>query len=146
MTRYLTIVYRDVEPGEEVASLVDHPKMSASSWSHAMHERDDAKLEADQLRADAERYRWLRIRPFDEVRDMFAMYGTEQQRDEAIDHAIMREKEKTMTDKMKINELEKTVAELKHRIKLMEGQYANMKIWKDYLQNRPDTKNTELSE
>jgi len=135
MTRYLTVVYRDVEPGVEAGALLDYPKMSASSWSHALYERDNAKLEADRLRADAERYQWLRTQPFDEVRDMFALHGTEQQRDEAIDIEINNERRKDMTDKMKIDELEKTVAELKHRIKLMEGQYANMKIWKDHLAN-----------
>ncbi len=40
-----------------------------------------------ELEPDALRYRHLRVQPFDEVRDLFALHGTGQQRDSAIDAA-----------------------------------------------------------
>lgn len=37
---YLTVIYRDVVPGDEVGSLHDHPKCVAMSWSNALHDVD----------------------------------------------------------------------------------------------------------
>jgi hypothetical protein len=37
---FFTVVLRNPTP-EEIRELVYHPKISASSWSHAMDERDD---------------------------------------------------------------------------------------------------------
>ena len=39
---WLTVVYRDIQPGDEAHAIADHPKVSALSWSHALHERDAA--------------------------------------------------------------------------------------------------------
>ncbi|MGN4074145.1 helix-turn-helix domain-containing protein [Burkholderia gladioli] len=49
--KWLTVVYRDVTT-EEVKILGQHPKWSASSWSHALQERDAAR--ASQAAASAE--------------------------------------------------------------------------------------------
>ena len=38
--RFLTVVFRNPTP-DEVSELIYHPKMSASSWSHAMDDRDE---------------------------------------------------------------------------------------------------------
>lgn len=38
--KYLTVVYRDVVPGDEVGALHDHPKCVAMSWSNALHDVD----------------------------------------------------------------------------------------------------------
>ena len=40
--QWLTVVYRNVEPGEEARTISGHPKASAFSWSHAIHDRDAA--------------------------------------------------------------------------------------------------------
>lgn len=37
---------------EEVRELVYHPKISASSWSHAMDERDDYRAQLQKLSAE----------------------------------------------------------------------------------------------
>ena len=39
---WLTVVYRDIQPGDEAHAIADHPKVSAISWSHALHDRDAA--------------------------------------------------------------------------------------------------------
>lgn len=39
---WLTVVYRDIQPGYEARAIVEHPKASALSWSHALHDRDAA--------------------------------------------------------------------------------------------------------
>lgn len=39
---WLTVVYRDIQPGYEARAIVEHPKASALSWSHALHDRDTA--------------------------------------------------------------------------------------------------------
>ena len=51
-TKYLTVVYRDIKPGDEARELIMHPKMTASSWSHVMNERDRlaALVEAQHAR------------------------------------------------------------------------------------------------
>lgn len=41
-TRWFTVVYRDISPGDEARLLAEHPKASAMSWSHALHDRDAA--------------------------------------------------------------------------------------------------------
>ncbi len=38
-SRYLTVVFRDTSR-EESAQLLNHERMSAASWSHAIHDRD----------------------------------------------------------------------------------------------------------
>ena len=45
---FLTVVFRDLTP-EEVSELTSHGKISASSWSHAMDERDELKWRLQQL-------------------------------------------------------------------------------------------------
>lgn len=40
--RWLTVVYADVKLGEEARAIGEHPKVSALSWSHALHDRDAA--------------------------------------------------------------------------------------------------------
>jgi hypothetical protein len=40
--KYLTVVFRDPTK-DEAKALIYHEKMSAASWSHALHERDMAK-------------------------------------------------------------------------------------------------------
>lgn len=39
---WLTVVYRDIQPGDEAHAIAEHPKASALSWSHALHDRDAA--------------------------------------------------------------------------------------------------------
>lgn len=51
--KWLTIVYRDIEPGNEAKLLGDHPKVSAMSWSHAMDDRDAALAKLKAAPADA---------------------------------------------------------------------------------------------
>ena len=41
--QWLTVVYRGVEAGDEVQQICTHPKVSAMSWSHALHDRDAAR-------------------------------------------------------------------------------------------------------
>ena len=50
-TKYLTVVYRDIKPGDEARELIMHPKMTASSWSHVMNERDRLQDENANLNA-----------------------------------------------------------------------------------------------
>ena len=40
--KWLTVVYRDIQPGDESRAIGEHPKVSALSWSHALHDRDAA--------------------------------------------------------------------------------------------------------
>jgi hypothetical protein len=47
MTHYFTVVYRDIEPGDEARILGEHPKASAMSWSHALNDRDTLKEQLD---------------------------------------------------------------------------------------------------
>lgn len=44
---YLTVVYRDVQPGPECTELCRHPKVSAVSWSHAIDDRNAARAALD---------------------------------------------------------------------------------------------------
>ncbi len=46
--RFLTIVIRNPTE-EEARELVYHPKLSATSWSHAMDERDELKWRLQKL-------------------------------------------------------------------------------------------------
>jgi hypothetical protein len=39
---FLTVVYRDIQPGNEARVLVTDPRVSASAWSHAIHDRAEA--------------------------------------------------------------------------------------------------------
>ena len=41
--KYLTVVYRDVIPGDEVGAIVDHPKCVIMSWSNAVHDVEQLK-------------------------------------------------------------------------------------------------------
>ena len=41
--QWLTVVYQNVEAGDEVRQICTHPKVSAMSWSHAIHDRDAAR-------------------------------------------------------------------------------------------------------
>jgi hypothetical protein len=47
MTHYFTVVYRDIQPGDEARILGEHPKASAMSWSHALNDRDTIKEQLD---------------------------------------------------------------------------------------------------
>jgi hypothetical protein len=38
--QFLTVVYKDVVPGDEVGALHEHPKVCAMSWSNALHDVD----------------------------------------------------------------------------------------------------------
>jgi len=38
--QFLTVVYKDVVPGDEVGALLEHPKVCAMSWSNALHDVD----------------------------------------------------------------------------------------------------------
>ena len=38
--KWLTVVYHDIQPGDESRTIGEHPKVSALSWSHALHDRD----------------------------------------------------------------------------------------------------------
>ena len=40
--KWLTVVYRDIQPGDEARTIGEHPKVSALSWSHALNDRDAA--------------------------------------------------------------------------------------------------------
>ena len=40
--KWLTVVYRDIQPGDEAHAIGEHPKVTAMSWSHALHDRDAA--------------------------------------------------------------------------------------------------------
>ena len=40
--KWLTVVYRDIQPGDESRTIGEHPKVSALSWSHALYDRDAA--------------------------------------------------------------------------------------------------------
>jgi hypothetical protein len=46
--RFLTVVLRNPTQ-DEVAELVYHPKLSATSWSHALDERDQLKWRITKL-------------------------------------------------------------------------------------------------
>jgi hypothetical protein len=46
--RFFTVVLRNPTE-EEVYELVYHPKISSSSWSHAMDERDDYRYQLQKL-------------------------------------------------------------------------------------------------
>jgi hypothetical protein len=50
-TKYLTAVYRDINPGDEALELIMHPKMTAASWSHVINERDRLQAENANLNA-----------------------------------------------------------------------------------------------
>jgi hypothetical protein len=52
-TRYFTVVYRNVAAGDEARALGQHPKAVALSWSHALHDRDDALADLERLRGQA---------------------------------------------------------------------------------------------
>ena len=45
---FLTVILRNPTK-DEVFSLTSHPKLSASSWSHAMDERDELKRRLQKL-------------------------------------------------------------------------------------------------
>lgn len=40
--KWLTVVYWDIQPGDEAREIGSHKKVSALSWSHAIHDRDAA--------------------------------------------------------------------------------------------------------
>lgn len=46
--RHLTIVYL-IPDGADARELVEHERMTAVSWSHAIHDRDNEKREAERL-------------------------------------------------------------------------------------------------
>ena len=48
-TRWFTVVYKDISPGDEARLLGEHPKASAMSWSHAMRDRDAARASAESV-------------------------------------------------------------------------------------------------
>ena len=48
--RFLTIVIRNPTK-DEARELVNHPKLSAASWSHAIDERDEYRYRCDTWRS-----------------------------------------------------------------------------------------------
>ena len=50
---YLTVVYKGIAAGEDAASLLTHPKVSAASWSHALDDRDAALEQANRRQPTA---------------------------------------------------------------------------------------------
>jgi hypothetical protein len=48
--QFLTVVYKDVVPGDEVGTLHDHPKCVALSWSNALHDVDYLRNRVPQQR------------------------------------------------------------------------------------------------
>ena len=57
--KFLTVVYRDIQPGDEARAIGEHPKVSALSWSHALRDLDaaivvQAKKGAAMTRTSAE--------------------------------------------------------------------------------------------
>lgn len=57
---FLTVVYRNVQPGVEATELTRHPKMVAVSWSHAIRDRDAARMMFTQPEyAQPVAWRWL---------------------------------------------------------------------------------------
>lgn len=46
--KWLTIVYKDVQAGDEARQIIEHPKMSAASWSNALNDRDVALAQPEQ--------------------------------------------------------------------------------------------------
>ena len=52
--KWFTVVYKDIKPGDEARALSEHPKMSAMSWSHALHDRDAALAAQRQPMTDAQ--------------------------------------------------------------------------------------------
>lgn len=73
---------------ETVASLLEKLRIAQHAADCMEAKADHFEKRVKELEADAKRYRWLRIQPFDEVRDLFRHHGTEQQRDTAIDALI----------------------------------------------------------
>ena len=47
MINCFTVVYRDLESEDEAHTLIEHPKASAMSWSHAINDRDKLKEHLD---------------------------------------------------------------------------------------------------
>ena len=45
---HLTVVFKNLSPNE-ARELIYHEKMSASSWGHALDERDELKLRLHKL-------------------------------------------------------------------------------------------------
>jgi hypothetical protein len=48
MINCFTVVYRDLESEDEAHTLIEHPKASAMSWSHAINDRDRLKEQLDR--------------------------------------------------------------------------------------------------
>jgi hypothetical protein len=48
MINCFTVVYRDLESEDEAHTLIEHPKASAMSWSHAINDRDKLKEHLDR--------------------------------------------------------------------------------------------------
>lgn len=48
-TKWFTVIYKDISPGDEARLLGEHPKASAMSWSHALHDRDAARASAESV-------------------------------------------------------------------------------------------------
>ena len=46
--KWLTVVYRDVQPGDEAREIGSHQKVAALSWSHALDDRDAAMAAAQE--------------------------------------------------------------------------------------------------
>lgn len=66
--KWLTIVYKDIEPGGEAVELGSHPKVSAMSWSHAMdaraallHDVSQSPVAAQAPPADALDAGWIDV-------------------------------------------------------------------------------------
>ena len=84
------------EAGEltaELAAAQEAASVMSEELGYRLNERDEARAEAAALRADAERYRWLRSEHADKFRDEVQIW--EVRHGDELDAAIDQAKEKT---------------------------------------------------
>lgn len=49
---YMTLVYKNIQPGDEARALGEHPKVSALAWGHLVDDRAALQDEVTRLRAE----------------------------------------------------------------------------------------------
>ena len=74
--KWLTVVYRDIQPGDESRTIGEHPKVSALSWSHALHDRAARQAAQEEVVA---------------LKERIARAGVEHRR--ALHEAVLEERE-----------------------------------------------------
>ena len=77
----------------ELAAAQETASVMSEELGYRLNERDEARAEAAALRADAERYRWLRSEHADKFRDEVQIW--EVRHGDELDAAIDQAKEKT---------------------------------------------------